>query len=115
MKLSPNFTVYFASSFLSIFEHRLDSQIFLIVVFTVSLFLVPQIGMIYIWSYVYNIVRVSSVDSVKGVETSESPTSMSSREEVLFPSEITWTEPLLDSENGAILPHDIPGSSQVFV
>lgn len=81
-------------------------------------------GAIYIWSYVYNIARISSAKRLKEVETIESPTGISSSEGALFPSEITWTEPLLssdgllgaaDSENGAILPHNKPESSQVLV
>ncbi|XP_073053244.1 protein PIN-LIKES 3-like [Primulina eburnea] len=59
------------------------------------------IGAIYLWSYVYNIVRVSSSKRSMEVEISNSPkaSSMSSGE--------TWTEPLLSSdETGLTLPLD---------
>ncbi|XP_073036898.1 protein PIN-LIKES 3-like [Primulina eburnea] len=59
------------------------------------------IGAIYLWSYVYNIVRVSSSKSLMEVEISNSPKSSSS------PSGKTWTEPLLSSdETGLTLPRD---------
>ncbi|XP_075516683.1 protein PIN-LIKES 3-like [Primulina tabacum] len=59
------------------------------------------IGAIYLWSYVYNIVCVSSSKRSMEVEISNSPkaSSMSSGE--------TWTEPLLSSdETGLTLPLD---------
>lgn len=42
--------------------------------------LVPQIGAIYLWSYVYNIVRVSSNRSSREVEIIDSPIHKSARE-----------------------------------
>lgn len=39
-----------------------------------------QVGAIYLWSYVYNIVRISSSRSSKEVEINDSSTSISSRE-----------------------------------
>ncbi|XP_073286935.1 protein PIN-LIKES 3-like [Primulina huaijiensis] len=59
------------------------------------------IGAIYLWSYVYNIVRVSSSKSSMEVEISNSPKTSSSS------SGETWTEPLLSSdETGLTLPLD---------
>lgn len=59
------------------------------------------IGAIYLWSYVYNIVRVSSSKSSIEVEISNSPKASS------LPSRETWTEPLLLSdESGLTLPRD---------
>ncbi|KZV32192.1 hypothetical protein F511_28894 [Dorcoceras hygrometricum] len=59
------------------------------------------IGAIYLWSYVYNIVRVSSSKSSMEVEISNSPKASSS------PSGKTWTEPLLSTdETGLTLPRD---------
>lgn len=59
------------------------------------------IGAIYLWSYVYNIVRVSSSKSSMEVEISNSPKASSS------PSGETWTEPLLPpDETGLTLPRD---------
>ncbi|KAG8377200.1 hypothetical protein BUALT_Bualt08G0003400 [Buddleja alternifolia] len=58
------------------------------------------IGAIYIWSYVYNIVRVSSSRSSKQlVQLSDSPTSKSSTESLL-------SSRAEDHENGLALPQD---------
>ncbi|KAG8377197.1 hypothetical protein BUALT_Bualt08G0003100 [Buddleja alternifolia] len=70
------------------------------------------IGAIYIWSYVYNIVRGSSIRSSMQVELSDSPMSKSSRENSLSPFRRSLTESLLssgdeDHENGLALPQDI--------
>ncbi|KAI3465492.1 hypothetical protein Pfo_022155 [Paulownia fortunei] len=73
------------------------------------------IGAIYLWSYVYNIVRVSSKRSSKEDEIIDSSVSKSSRESSSSPSGSSWTEPLLsssdfteadDHENGLALPQD---------
>ncbi|KAK4428261.1 protein PIN-LIKES 1 [Sesamum alatum] len=61
------------------------------------------IGAIYLWTYVYNIVRVSSSTFSKEVEVSDSPVTRSSRENSSSPSGGSWTEPLLSSSN---LPRD---------
>ncbi|XP_073133717.1 protein PIN-LIKES 3-like [Henckelia pumila] len=59
------------------------------------------IGAIYLWSYVYNIVRISSSKSSMEVEIRNSPKSS------LLPSGETWTEPLLSAdETGLTLPRD---------
>ncbi|KAK4484014.1 hypothetical protein RD792_011227 [Penstemon davidsonii] len=60
------------------------------------------IGAIYLWSYVYNIVRVSSSRNSKEAEISDSSISKSSKESTL-PSERTLTQPLLSSD------HDVTG------
>lgn len=74
-----------------------------------------QIGAIYLWSYVYNIVRVSSSRSSKEVEIIDSPVNKPSRENLSSPTGSSSTEPLLsssylieaeDSENGLTLPQD---------
>ncbi|KAL1540659.1 protein PIN-LIKES 3-like isoform X1 [Salvia divinorum] len=55
------------------------------------------IGAIYLWSYVYNIVRVSSSRSSREVEIIDSPTHKSSREGSPSSSEKSLTDPLLSS------------------
>lgn len=74
-----------------------------------------QIGAIYLWSYVYNIVRVSSVRSGREVEICETPPGIS-------PTERIWTKPLLDSdghvivgdpEDGTPVSQDSPNNSEV--
>ncbi|KAG8377202.1 hypothetical protein BUALT_Bualt08G0003600 [Buddleja alternifolia] len=69
------------------------------------------IGAIYLWLYVYNIVRVSSSRSSTIVELSDSPMSRSSRQNSSSPFERSSTESLLslraeDHENGPALPQD---------
>ncbi|XP_051124557.1 protein PIN-LIKES 3-like isoform X2 [Andrographis paniculata] len=53
-------------------------------------------GAVYLWSYVYNIIRICSNMSSKVEEISDSPTSKPSGD-ISSPSEIDWTEPLLSS------------------
>ncbi|PIN08565.1 putative membrane protein [Handroanthus impetiginosus] len=84
------------------------------------------IGAIYLWSYVYNIVRVSSSRSSKGVEISNSSAGKSTKESSSSPSEGSWTEPLLsssgftgaeDHESGFALPLEntpqVSGSNKI--
>lgn len=56
-----------------------------------------QIGAIYLWSYVYNIVRVSSSRSSGEVEIVDSPIHKSSREGSPSSSGKSLTDPLLPS------------------
>lgn len=55
-----------------------------------------QVGAVYLWSYVYNIVRISSSKSSKVVEIVDSPECMSSRETSIS-EPLSYKEPLLSS------------------
>lgn len=56
-----------------------------------------QVGAIYLWSYVYNLVRVSSVPSVKETEINDSSVQKSPRE-TSTSDKAQVTEPLLSSK-----------------
>ncbi|KAL8529222.1 hypothetical protein ACS0TY_006600 [Phlomoides rotata] len=72
-------------------------------------------GAIFLWSYVYNIVRVSSSRTSMEVEISDSPSCKSSGVGSPVSSRRSWTDPLLssndfsgaeDHENGITISHD---------
>lgn len=56
-----------------------------------------QVGAVYLWSYVYNIVRISSSKSSKEVEIVDSPVCKTSRETSIS-EPVSYKEPLLSSE-----------------